>query len=53
MVNVEELAPAPFIALMNRMGLVTRARHGDQDYVVDPQQQVVEKSSIDKVVNSR
>ncbi|HLU19871.1 MAG TPA: saccharopine dehydrogenase family protein [Pusillimonas sp.] len=53
MVNVEELDPAPFIALMNRMGLVTRARHGDHDYIVDPQQQVVEKSSIDQVVNYR
>ncbi|NYT70019.1 saccharopine dehydrogenase family protein [Pusillimonas noertemannii] len=53
MVNVEELDPAPFIALMNRMGLVTRARHDGQDYVVDPQQQVVERSSTDKVVNSR
>ncbi len=53
MVNVEELDPAPFIALMNRMGLVTRARHDGRDYVVDPQQQVVERSSTDKVVNSR
>ena len=53
MVNVEELDPSPFIALMNRMGLVTRARHGDQDYMVDPQQQVIENSSMGKVVNSR
>ncbi|MCO5091332.1 saccharopine dehydrogenase family protein [Bosea sp. (in: a-proteobacteria)] len=31
MVNVEELAPKPFLALLDRMGLATRIRDGDGD----------------------
>ena len=50
MVNVEELDPLPFIALMNRMGLITRARHGEQDFIVDPQESIIEKQA-DKLVN--
>ncbi|KAB2308440.1 saccharopine dehydrogenase family protein [Betaproteobacteria bacterium SCN2] len=38
MANVEELDPAPFIALMNRMGLVTRIRDAEGDRVLDPQE---------------
>lgn len=53
MVNVEELDPAPFIALMNTMGLVTRARRGDEDFLVEPDQVVVEKSASGKIVNYR
>lgn len=34
MANVEELDPKPFIALMNRMGLVTRIRDAQGDRVV-------------------
>ena len=37
MVNVEELDPVPFIALMNRMGLVTRIRDARGDRVLQPQ----------------
>ncbi len=40
MANVEELDPAPFIALMNRMGLVTRIRDAQGDRVLDVQQPV-------------
>ena len=40
MVNVEELDPAPFIALMNRMGLVTRIKDAQGDRVVDPEQEI-------------
>lgn len=36
MVNVEELDPAPFIALLNRMGLVTRIQDGHGDRVLEP-----------------
>ena len=36
MVNVEELDPAPLIARMNTMGLVTRIKHGDIDQVLEP-----------------
>lgn len=36
MVNVEELDPAPLIAQMNRMGLVTRIRHAAGDDVLEP-----------------
>ena len=35
MVNVEELDPVPFIALLGRLGLATRLRDGDGDRVVD------------------
>jgi len=51
MVNVEELDPAPLISLMNRMGLVTRARHGTEDYVVEPQMAIAEQVSCDKVAS--
>lgn len=40
MVNVEELDPAPFIALMNRKGLVTRIRDVRGDRVLQPEQEV-------------
>lgn len=36
MVNVEELDPRPFIARMNRMGLVTRIRDAQGDRLLDP-----------------
>jgi len=36
MVNVEELDPQPFIALMNRMGLVSRIKDAEGDRVLDP-----------------
>lgn len=38
MANVEELDPAPFIARMNRMGLVTRIRDARGDRILDPAQ---------------
>ena len=34
MVNVEELPPRPFLALLNRMGLPTRIRDGQGDRAV-------------------
>lgn len=37
MANVEELDPKPFIALMNRMGLVTRIKDAAGDRVLEPQ----------------
>lgn len=36
MVNVEELDPAPLIARMNTMGLVTRIKYGGIDQVLEP-----------------
>ena len=39
MVNVEEQDPAPFIALMNTMGLVTRIKDEHGDRVLDPVQE--------------
>ena len=36
MVNVEELDPAPFIALMNKMGIVTRIKDEYGDRLLDP-----------------
>ncbi|HUW25747.1 MAG TPA: saccharopine dehydrogenase family protein [Gallionella sp.] len=50
MVNVEELDPQPFIALMNRMGLVTRIRDSQGDRVVDPEQEMVGKPLTSKLV---
>ncbi|CAL61022.1 Conserved hypothetical protein, saccharopine dehydrogenase family [Herminiimonas arsenicoxydans] len=44
MVNVEELDPMPFIALMNRMGLVTRIRDAQGDRVVDPELDMDQKA---------
>jgi saccharopine dehydrogenase-like NADP-dependent oxidoreductase len=31
MVNVEELDPRPFLAILNRIGLPTRIKEGDRD----------------------
>jgi len=42
MVNVEELDPVPFIALMNRMGLVTRIKDATGDRALRPEQEAVE-----------
>lgn len=36
MVNVEELDPAPFISLMNTMGIVTRIKDEHGDRILDP-----------------
>ncbi|MGO1766681.1 MAG: saccharopine dehydrogenase family protein, partial [Advenella sp.] len=41
MVNVEELDPAPFIELMNRMGLVTRVCDAKGDRVLEPQKELL------------
>lgn len=51
MVNVEQLDPAPLISLMNRMGLVTRARHGAEDYIVEPAMGITEQVSCDKMAS--
>lgn len=40
MVNVEELDPVPFIALMNRMGLVTRIKDERGDRILDPHREL-------------
>lgn len=40
MANVEELDPMPFIALMNRMGLVTRIQDAQGDRILDPEHDV-------------
>jgi saccharopine dehydrogenase-like NADP-dependent oxidoreductase len=40
MANVEELDPMPFIALLNRMGLVTRIQDARGDRILDPEQHV-------------
>ena len=37
MVNVEELDPIPFVALLNRIGLPTRMRDAEGDHPVAPQ----------------
>lgn len=37
MANVEELDPRPFIALMNRMGLVTRIKDAAGDRILEPE----------------
>ena len=47
MANVEELDPAPFITLMNRMGLVTRVRDALGDRVLEPQQECPRMAGID------
>lgn len=39
MVNVEELDPSPFIAQMNRMGLVTRIQDAQGDRVLHPERE--------------
>ncbi len=53
MVNVEELDPLPFIALMNRMGLVTRIRDARGDRILDPEQEVAGKVTIGMRANAR
>lgn len=40
MVNVEEQDPAPFIALMNKMGLVTRIKDEHGDRLLEPMQEM-------------
>jgi saccharopine dehydrogenase-like NADP-dependent oxidoreductase len=40
MANVEELDPMPFIALLNRMGLVTRIQDAHGDRILDPESDV-------------
>lgn len=40
MVNVEEQDPAPFISLMNTMGLVTRIQDEQGDRILDPVQEL-------------
>ena len=39
MVNVEELDPVPFIALLNRMGLVARLRDAQGDRMLHPERE--------------
>ena len=53
MANVEELDPSPFIALMNRMGLVTRIRDAQGDRIVNPAQEVVRKRELGMLANAR
>jgi hypothetical protein len=48
MVNVEELDPAPFIELMNRMGLVTRVRDSKGDRVLKPQNELLVLTSTEE-----
>ncbi|MCC2596678.1 saccharopine dehydrogenase family protein [Pusillimonas sp. MFBS29] len=48
MANVEELDPAPFIDLMNRMGLVTRIRDAQGDRVLHPQHESVVSANARK-----
>ncbi len=51
MANVEELDPTPFIALMNRMGLVTRIRDAQGDRIVDPEPEVVDTLPAGQLVS--
>jgi saccharopine dehydrogenase-like NADP-dependent oxidoreductase len=53
MVNVEQLDPLPFIALMNRMGLVTRIRDAQGDRVLEPEQEVGGKVALGMRANAR
>lgn len=53
MTNVEELDPRPFIALMNRMGLVTRIRDAKGDRLLDPVTQVARKTREAVRVNAQ
>lgn len=53
MVNVEELDPLPFIALMNQMGLVTRIRDAQGDRILDPEQEEAGKVAIGMRANAR
>jgi saccharopine dehydrogenase-like NADP-dependent oxidoreductase len=53
MVNVEDLDPLPFIALMNRMGLVTRIRDAQGDRILDPEHEMGGKVAMGMLVNAR
>jgi saccharopine dehydrogenase-like NADP-dependent oxidoreductase len=50
MVNVEELDPLPFIALMNQMGLVSRIRDAQGDRIVDPEQDMMLAPAVNRNV---
>ena len=52
MVNVEELDPVPFIALMNRMGLVTRIRDAEGDRVLRLEREVGGKVEVGMRANA-
>jgi len=52
MVNVEELDPAPFIELMNRMGLVTRIRDAMGDRILRPHRESIGAVEPRMLVNS-
>jgi hypothetical protein len=41
MVNVEELPPRPFLALMAKMGLTTWVREGERDVLLEEQAETV------------
>lgn len=53
MVNVEQLDPVPLIALMNRMGLVTRIRDARGDRVLDPRREPVGQAEPRLRANAR
>jgi len=53
MANVEELDPKPFIALMNRMGLITRIQDAEGDSVLEPEQHVACESMERRRANAR
>jgi saccharopine dehydrogenase-like NADP-dependent oxidoreductase len=46
MVNVEELDPVPFIALMNRMGLETRIKDATGDRVLRPEREATREGQL-------
>ena len=53
MVNVEELDPQPFIALMNTMGLVTRIKDRDGDRLLDPAPQLSSAQRLPRRAHAR
>ena len=53
MVNVEELDPNPFIALMNKMGLVSRIRDARGDRIVQPESKAAGPSAEKRRANAR
>ncbi|HMO47823.1 MAG TPA: saccharopine dehydrogenase family protein [Rubrivivax sp.] len=53
MVNVEELDPNPFIALMNKMGLVSRIRDAQGDRIVRPESEAAGPSVAKRRANAR
>ena len=53
MVNVEELDPQPFIALMNTMGLVTRIKDRDGDRLLDPAPQLSSVQHLPRQAHAR